>query len=116
MCEASVFVFAQAAGLIEVALHEHVEEKHACITTKRILDVYPGKRFYFTFSNIGKVNVHVPKHHKFGDVGDAPVRIVHIKNERFSYPSIVHVNNGDLSVNAVQYKPSPDRVEVMIKH
>lgn len=86
MGETSVFVFTQAAGIVKVVLHEKVAKTYACITAKKIMDVYQSRPFYITIANFGKIDVHLAKHEKFRRLKDAPDEVVHIKDECFSTP------------------------------
>lgn len=47
---------------------------------------------------------------KVGEVANAPVAIVHIKDESYSYYLGVYANDSDSSVNAVKYKSTSDRL------
>lgn len=83
------------------------------MTPKRITDVYSGRLFYINVSNFDKVDVLLAKHQKIGEVRNAPLKIVHIKDDRYSYLPGAHGNNRDGSVGAVHYKPTPDLLEQM---
>lgn len=86
------------------------------MTAKGLTSIYWGCPFYITIASAGKVAVHLPKQKKVGEVADAPVEIVHIKSERFTYPSDAHANNSDGSVNVVHKKPASDRSKQIANH
>lgn len=71
--ETSVLVSTQAVGLIKRAPHEKVVKIYACMTATRIVGVYPGPPTYVKFSNVHKVDVHLPKHQKVVEVADVLV-------------------------------------------
>lgn len=116
MCQTTVLVATRAVGLIEVNPHENVAGNHACKTAREKMDIYPGRPFYITVANLGKVNVHLQKHAKVGELANAPFKVVHIIDEPYSYPSDAYVNKSDRSVNPVHYKPVHDIMEHMAKH
>lgn len=58
----------------------------------------------------------MPKHQKVDEVATAPKEIVHITNERFSYPFGAKPTESDSSINAVHYKPNSNRLEQMAEH
>lgn len=65
------------------------------MTAEYITDVYAGSLSYITIVNLGKVYVHLPKHQNVCDAVKAQVDILHIKDERYSYPAWAHANNSD---------------------
>lgn len=101
MHKTSILVFTQAAGLVQVVPNENVVKNYACMTEKEITDVYPGRSSYITIINFGKVNVHLPENLRVVEVADAPVKVVHIKNERFWYSAGTHANSSGSLVSAV---------------
>lgn len=86
MSETSVLVSTLAACLIEVAFHEKVAKNNASMTGNAIIDCYRGFTPFLTISKFDKVEVNLPKHQKVGAVLNALQKIVHNKEEHFSYP------------------------------
>lgn len=80
------------------------------------MDVYPVRPFYITIPYCGKTVVHLRKLQKVGEVANAPEEVVHNKDERISYLFGTKANKNDSSVNAVHYKPTPNRLVQMTKH
>lgn len=56
---------------------------------------------FYVIINAEQLNQSCSKHHKVGDVVDAPVDIVYIKNKRLLYHSSAIGNNSDSSVTDV---------------
>lgn len=54
------------------------------------MGVYPWGRFYITITNFRKVDVHLLKDQNVGEVANAPVEIVYIKN-RCYFPSLAQM-------------------------
>lgn len=46
------------------------------------MDMKPARCSYITGANLGKDDVHLPKHQAFGETKNAPQEIVHTKDER----------------------------------
>lgn len=88
--ETSVLVSTWAAVLVEVIHHDNTASNYACMTEKKNMNVYPGQLFNKNIANFGKVDVHLPKHQKFGEVGKVPVKIFHVKAE-LTRSSLAHV-------------------------
>lgn len=86
MCETPMLVSRQVAGLKEVLSHENVAETHACMTTKEIMNVYPGHQFYIPITNFGEVRVNLPKKQIVTEVANVPKEMLHIRGKRYSYP------------------------------
>lgn len=80
------------------------------------MDVYAGRSLYITIANFGNVDEHLSSHQNVGEFAFAPLEVVHIKNERFSYPSGIHAKTKDSTVNAVYYDPTPDPLEQSAGH
>lgn len=95
MRETSVLISTHAESLTERVLYENVARSRACMTAKAIMDVYLDSSFYSTIANFGKVDVHLSKHQKAGEVADAPVEVVHIKDKCSSYQSGAHPSKSD---------------------
>lgn len=106
MCHTPDFVPTQVTGLIEIAFHKNVSNYHVGTKTKCIMDVYPGIRFYATIANFGNVDVHLPEYRKVGELADAPVKIIYIKNERFQDLAGAPTNTSDSSAQGVHYNPT----------
>lgn len=51
------------------------------------MDVCTGSSFHTTITNTGKFDVHLTKHQKAGKLADAPIFIVHIRDNRYSHLS-----------------------------
>lgn len=109
----SILASTQSSGRIQVAPHEIVARDHTGMTAKRTMDVYPRRPFYMTIASFGKIDVHLLKHRKFGEV---VVDTVHNKERHFSYPSGAHANTNDSCVNAVHYKLTSDRFYKVVEH
>lgn len=92
ICEIPILVSTQSLSGIEVVPHEIAANSHACIMAKSIMYVYRLRRFYITIGNLGKIEVHLLKHRKNGEVA---VETVRIKDRCSSYPSGAHANNND---------------------
>lgn len=107
--------FTQAAARVEVVTHKNMAKIPAGMTAKGIMDVCAGHSFYIMVANFVWIYIHLPKDQKVGKVADAPVKIVRVKSESFSYLSGSHANTIDGSVYAVQYRPIPDRHLIMEK-
>lgn len=80
------------------------------------MDEYSGRPSYITITNFDKVNVRFPRHQKFDDVADASVEIVHVKDDRFLYPSGAHADKNDRIINAVHYELTIDHLHKMAEH
>lgn len=78
MYEISVPVSTQVDGLIKIILHGNFAKTHARIIEKVFINMYPGLPFYIIITNSGKVDIHLSKHEKVGEVANALVEIVHI--------------------------------------
>lgn len=114
-CDTPVLVSTQAADPFKVIPNEKIA-KHAFTTAKGIMDVYLGRSFHTTITNFERVDVHIPKHQKILEVADALIKIFHIMIEHFSYPSGADATSNDMSINTVQYIPTPDRLDLMKDH
>lgn len=101
MCKTSVLVCTYAEILIKVILNENEAGAHAYMTTRLIMNVYLSRPFHFTNSNFCRVDTHHQQYLNIREIAQAPVKILHIKDEGFSYPSGRHANNNDNSINAV---------------
>lgn len=86
------------------------------MTAKGVTDAYPGRIFYITLANLGKFDIYLPKHQKISEIADALARIIRIKDEHFSYPSGVHANNDNSSINTAHYEPTPDHLDHIVEH
>lgn len=51
MCQMTLLASTKVVGLKEVVFHERVIKKYPCMTTKLIMDVYPGRTFHNTIAN-----------------------------------------------------------------
>lgn len=80
------------------------------------MNVYPGRPFYNSIVNFGKVDVNPPKHQEVGEVVSVPREIVHVEGERFWYCSGAEPTKTDGTVNAVHYSSTPNRLEQLVKH
>lgn len=109
MCETPILISTQAAGLKKVAPHEKVAKHHGCMTAEGILYVYPGHPVCTTIANFGKAEVNLPKHQKVREVESAPQEIFDINDVGFSYHCVAKVSESESAVNAVHFKPTPDR-------
>lgn len=69
--------------------------------------------YIYYYHKFNKVAVISSKVQKVGEVVTAPPEIVHIKNERLSYVSGAKPTENESSVNALRYKPTPDRPKHM---
>lgn len=58
--ETPVFVTIQKAGRIQVFSFSNVPKCHAYMTSKDIMDAYPGRPFYITIASFGKGDAHLP--------------------------------------------------------
>lgn len=112
MCETPLLV-SMKAGIIWIIPHENVAEIHACMLAKGSMDVYPRFPFYITFANNRKIEVNLSKRQEIGEAANAQVKIVHVKDERFSYTVGARVNIIDRSVNA---EPTPDSLKQIAEH
>lgn len=65
--------------------------------------------------DFGKVNVHLLRHPKVDEVANVPVKVIHIKNKRFSSSCVAHGNKSDSSVSVVHYNRTPDRLKQNVK-
>lgn len=74
-------------GLVEVTCHKHVTRSHACMKAKGVMDVYRRHPFYIKVASFGKVDVHLPKYQKVGEIADTPVEAAQIREELFRTPS-----------------------------
>lgn len=83
MCKTSVLVCTQLLGLVEVVSHENIAKMEAWMTAEGMMVVYRVRFFHITKTNLSKVNVHLRKHRKAGEVADALVVIFYVKNECF---------------------------------
>lgn len=57
------------------------------MTAKGIMKVYPGRSFYITIANFGKVDSNLYKNQNVGGVANVIKVIMDIWTERFSYRS-----------------------------
>lgn len=89
-CESPVLVSMDAGCLQEIIMHYNAAERHACMMANGIRDVYLGLPLYIINANIGKVDAHLPKYQKVGEVENAQVEVVHVEEEHYSYP-LVHI-------------------------
>lgn len=87
MFERQLLVSRKAASLIGVTLHDIMAKNQACMTGKGIMDTHPGRPFYHSTSSFVKADINLSKQQKVGEGASAPQEIVHVKDERFSYPS-----------------------------
>lgn len=58
--------------------------------------------------------VHLPKLQIVGKVVDVPEEIVYTKGEPFSYYYVTKLIKSDISLNAVFYQTTPERLEPMV--
>lgn len=72
----------EPTALIEVILYSKFAKDHAFMNSKKTMDVCLGSSFYVTVANFGKVEVHLLKHQNVGEVTNASVELLHIKDER----------------------------------
>lgn len=86
------------------------------MTAKGVMDVHPARPFYIIIANFGNTDVHLPKLQNVDKVANAPEQIVHIKDERLSYPSDTKATKRDSPVIAVHYKPTAGRLHQMAEH
>lgn len=70
--ETTVLVFTKTKEPREVFPHSNKTKKHAFITSRGIIDVYPGRHFYIATANFGMADVHLSKHQNFVEVRNAP--------------------------------------------
>lgn len=75
------------------------------------MDAYPGRPFYITVASLRKVDTHLAKHENLGEITNVQLKIVHVKDERYSYASGEHASSNDSSVNGIQYKRAPVSLE-----
>lgn len=59
---------------------------HGDMRAKGTMDVYQSLNFCIIIANPGRISVQLLKYQKVGEVADALVEIVLIKDERFSSP------------------------------
>lgn len=83
MNETAVLVNTQATASIELMFHEKSSENYAWMTTKGIMDVYPGHFFYITIASFDKIYENQPEHQNVGDVTNERQEIAHNKDECF---------------------------------
>lgn len=108
ICKTPVLLSTKEAGLMSITAHENVAKIYACKAAKGIMDIKPGRHFFITIANLGKVDLHLPKHQTVGEAAKIPVEIVLITDERYSYTPVAHANNSNCSVNTVHDKPTPN--------
>lgn len=61
-----------------------------------------------TIANFSKVDVHLLKYQKVGEVANAPVKIVHIRDE--PYPHITNAMRITVTAQSTLYTISPPRL------
>lgn len=66
--------------------------------------------------NSSKVDVNLPEHGEAGEVQIASQKVARNEDERYSYLPVVRVITNCNSLNAVFYKPTPNKLEQMAKH
>lgn len=54
------------------------------MTGKSIMDAYPGRQFYNTIANFGKMDFNLPKKQTYCVVASASQEIYYINDELFS--------------------------------
>lgn len=86
------------------------------MTVEGIRDAYQGRFFYITIANFGIADVYLPGQQKLREVASTPEEIVYIEYKRFSQPFGAKGTESESSVNAVYYRPTPDRLEQTDKH
>lgn len=89
---------------------------HALVTAKGIMDVYSRWPFYIAIVIFCMADIQPTKHRKDGEVVDALVNIVHVKDERFSYHIVSKATRSDSRMNDLYYKPTPDRLDQTAEH
>lgn len=67
-------------------------------------------------ANFGMVDARLPKNQGFGKVANAPVELVHIENEHYSYLPGAHASEHDSSFTAGRYMPTSSRLEQILEH
>lgn len=89
---------------------------HPCLTAKGMMNTYRGCLSHSNGSHFGNTDVSLPKHLEVLGVANAPQGTVHSEDKHLSYPFTAQASITYSSVNAVNYKLAPDRLEEMPKH
>lgn len=116
MCETSVLVSVQVASQIEIRVYENAAKTHACMTVKRIMDVYHRRTFRVTSTNFFEVDVSLLNHRSFRKAATMPGEVVYITDQHYPCPTGAQASTVNSFVNVVQYRTTPDHLGKMDEH
>lgn len=111
MCETPVLVFTKSVSIIEANICQNVARNPTCLRAKGIMSVYQCCPFHITIAKIGKIDVHISKHKNGAEAANAPLEIVYMRHDPYSYAMFSNTNKSDCSINSVHYKLTPDLLQ-----
>lgn len=95
-----IFLSPKAAILIKVYLHENLTMISSCMTSKRIIGMYPSRFFHIINVNSGNLDQDFHENRKIGEITTTPEKSLYVEYERYVYFSNANESTSHSSENA----------------